>query len=135
MNILCHYACAMYTTSYSSTFSCIHSTDVCTCKSITTNCVSHEMFQSTGLANKVVPRGTALSEAKLLARQLLSFPQMCLRQDRSSAYQLAYSGLPQWDRLRQEFERGTEVLEKESVHGAQRFSSGEGRGGTSNSKL
>ena len=90
---------------------------------------------SSGLANRVVSHGTALSEAKQLAKQLLSFPQHCLRQDRNSAYSLAYSGLPQWERLRQEFEGGRDVLERESVQGARRFASGAGRGGTFDSKL
>ena len=83
-----------------------------------------------GLANRIVPHGDALCEAKLLARQLLSFPQLCLRQDRRSVYQSVYAGLTQEDSLRKEFETAKNVLEKESVPGAQRFSSGEGRGGS-----
>jgi enoyl-CoA hydratase/carnithine racemase len=87
---------------------------------------------SFGLANRIVQHGKSLSEAKLLARQLLSFPQLCLRQDRRSAYDSAYSGLTQEDHLRKEFEEAKSVLEKESVQGAERFSSGEGRGGKFN---
>lgn len=87
-----------------------------------------DMFSS-GLANRLVPQGQALSEAKLLARQILSFPQKCLRQDMQSAYHSAFSGLSLQERLRWEFEEGREVLEKESVPGAQRFAAGDGRGG------
>lgn len=84
---------------------------------------------SSGLANRLVPQGQALSEAKLLARQILSFPQKCLRQDMRSSYHSAFSGLSLQERLRWEFEEGREVLEKESVPGAQRFAAGDGRGG------
>ena len=83
-----------------------------------------------GLANRLVSHGEALSEAKLLARQLLSHPQLCLRQDRRSTYYSAYFGSTQENCLRNEFEEAVNVIEKESVQGAQRFSSGEGRGGT-----
>jgi enoyl-CoA hydratase/carnithine racemase len=90
---------------------------------------------SFGLVNRVVPPGQALQEAKSLARQLLSFPQQCLRQDRRSAYDCASSGLSLKERLRQEFEGGRDILERESVQGAKRFSSGEGRGGSFNSSI
>lgn len=84
---------------------------------------------SPGLANRVVPSGKALSEAKTLARELLSFPQLCLRQDRRSAYLSANSAVSLQEKLRQEFDSGIDVIHKESVQGAQRFSSGDGRGG------
>jgi enoyl-CoA hydratase/carnithine racemase len=83
-----------------------------------------------GLANRLVPQGQALEEAKLLARQILSFPQLCLRQDLRSSRSAAFAGLSLQDRLREEFEGGKKVLERESVQGAQRFAAGEGRGGT-----
>ena len=83
----------------------------------------------TGLANRLVPQGQALNEAKLLAQQLLSFPQFCLCQDLRSTRNSAFSGLTLQERLRLEFERGSEVVKRESIQGAQRFSSGEGRGG------
>ena len=82
-----------------------------------------------GLANRLVPDGQALTEAKLLARQLLSFPQLCLRQDLCSTHNSTITGLTIQERLKQEFESGSQVIEEESVKGAQRFSSGEGRGG------
>lgn len=81
-----------------------------------------------GLANRVVPDGTAVEAAITLARELSRFPQLCLRHDRLSAYL-------QWDKtmeeaLRQEFELGMAVITSgETVKGASRFSGGEGRHG------
>ena len=82
-----------------------------------------------GLANRLVPQGQALNEAKKLAQQLLSFPQLCMRQDLRSTRRAAFAGLSLQERLKEEFEGGKEVLEGESVQGAQRFAGGEGRGG------
>ena len=82
-----------------------------------------------GLANRVVPDGEALAAALELAAQLSRFPQVCLRSDRLSAYE-------QWDMamtdaMRNEFNRGLAVVaSRETVEGATRFVSGEGRHGT-----
>lgn len=81
-----------------------------------------------GLANRLVEPGLALEGALQLARSLAELPQTCLRSDRTSAYE-------QWElswheARRNEFEHGLEVLASgESVAGAQRFASGEGRHG------
>jgi len=80
-----------------------------------------------GLANRVVATGTAREAAETLAHELAQFPQICLRADRLSAYQ-------QWDldlrdALVNEALGGKQVLEKESVAGAQRFAAGAGRHG------
>ena len=83
-----------------------------------------------GLANRIVPHGQALCEAKLLAKRLQSFPKLCLRQDLQSARDSAFGDTTLTEKLRKEFEGGRRVLEKESVPGAQLFSSGEGRSGT-----
>jgi enoyl-CoA hydratase len=40
-----------------------------------------------GLANRLVPEGQALAEARTLALQLAKFPQTCLRSDRRSSYE------------------------------------------------
>src|SRR6476660_7501904 len=40
-----------------------------------------------GLANRVVPHGQAREAAEALARDLAAFPQICMRQDRLSAYE------------------------------------------------
>ena len=81
-----------------------------------------------GLANRVVPAGTALDAARTLARQIAAFPQHCMRNDRASV--LAQHGLPLHDALAQEFAVGLQTLRSgESVSGAQRFTEGSGRHG------
>jgi enoyl-CoA hydratase/carnithine racemase len=81
-----------------------------------------------GLANRVVPRGAARSEAEKLARELTRFPQICLRADRRSAYE-------QWDRpldaaLHGEWQCGMAAIRAgETFAGASRFAAGHGRSG------
>ncbi|HEV7679315.1 MAG TPA: crotonase/enoyl-CoA hydratase family protein [Candidatus Dormibacteraeota bacterium] len=84
---------------------------------------------SMGLANRIVPRGAALSAAVALAHSLAEFPQGCMRSDRLSAYE--QWGLPDSDALGNEFEHGLAVVQSgETVTGAQRFAAGAGRHGT-----
>jgi len=91
--------------------------------------VSGEEALGMGLANRLVDRGQALKAALELAQDLSRLPQTCLRSDRLSSYE-------QWslsfrDAMRNEFRRGLQVIESgETVAGAQRFVSGEGRHGT-----
>ena len=81
-----------------------------------------------GLANRVVPDGTARAAAEALARQLVQFPQACLRSDRQSAY--AQWGLSQAEALRQEFALGLNTIASgETVQGAAQFAAGAGRHG------
>ncbi|MDQ3738129.1 MAG: crotonase/enoyl-CoA hydratase family protein [Actinomycetota bacterium] len=81
-----------------------------------------------GLVNRVVADGTALDEAVALAEQLAALPQRCLRNDRLSA-------LEQWDlgedvAMRNEVFRGRDTIASgETLAGASRFASGEGRHG------
>jgi enoyl-CoA hydratase len=81
-----------------------------------------------GLANRRAPAGQALAHALQLAREIASFPQTCLRNDRMSA-------IEQWDleedgAVINEARRGLETLRSgESVAGAARFVRGVGRGG------
>jgi len=81
-----------------------------------------------GLANRVVPAGTALGAARELALQIAAFPQTCLRGDRRSAYE-------QWDlderaAIANEFRHGLATLQSgETLAGASRFSAGSGRHG------
>lgn len=82
-----------------------------------------------GLANRVVPKGTALAEAMNLARQLVLFPQACMNADRSSCYYAAYSASSFEDALTNEFDNGVKVVSKESVQGAGQFAAGVGRHG------
>ena len=72
-----------------------------------------------GLVNRVVAKGTARKEAEALAAEIAAFPQVCMRNDRLSAYE-------QWDRafdeaMANEFERGKSALASESSEGARRF--------------
>ncbi|TAJ40250.1 MAG: crotonase/enoyl-CoA hydratase family protein [Reyranella sp.] len=80
-----------------------------------------------GLANRLVPQGQALAEAKTLAEQLGKFPQTCLRSDRRSSYD--QWGLDVPAALVNEARHGMPALQAESRKGAARFAAGKGRGG------
>lgn len=80
-----------------------------------------------GLANRVVPDGTARKAAEQLAQQIAAFPQQCLMADRASACE-------QWDlsmddALRNEGRKGYPVVFEEAITGADRFAKGAGRHG------
>jgi enoyl-CoA hydratase len=80
-----------------------------------------------GLANRVVPDGSARQAAEELAGQLARFPQVCLLGDRRSAYEqfdLAFDAA-----LANEFEQGMNAIEQEAFEGASRFAEGSGRHG------
>lgn len=83
---------------------------------------------SMGLANRVVPAGTAREAAEQLARDLAAFPQTCLRGDRMSV--LRQHGLPEREALQVEFAHGAAALTQEALPGAARFAGGAGRHGT-----
>jgi enoyl-CoA hydratase len=81
-----------------------------------------------GLANRVVPDGSALSAALDMAAQLAELPQTCMRNDRRSAYE--QFGLPLPQAMAREFELGLQTIETgEHIRGAARFSGGAGRHG------
>jgi enoyl-CoA hydratase len=81
-----------------------------------------------GLANRVVPAGTAVSEALALAGSIAAFPQNCLRSDRQSAYEQA--GLAFSSAMQNEFQLGLATIQSgETVDGAGRFAGGDGRHG------
>jgi enoyl-CoA hydratase len=80
-----------------------------------------------GLANRVVPRGTARAAAEHLAATLAMFPQAGLRGDRLSAWEQA--GLSLKQALDNEFARGIGAA-AEAVAGAARFAKGAGRHGS-----
>lgn len=82
-----------------------------------------------GLANRVVPDGRALEAALELAEQISSFPQQCLRADRSSALYSCYEAQTFTQAMQFEVDHGFPVVPTESVAGATRFTSGTGRGG------
>jgi enoyl-CoA hydratase len=83
---------------------------------------------SIGLANYVVPDGQSRAAAERIARELVRFPQECLRNDRLSAceqFDLEFA-----DALRNETRRGLDTLASgETQRGAARFVRGRGRGG------
>jgi enoyl-CoA hydratase len=79
-----------------------------------------------GLANRVVPRGSAREAAIALAEQLAKFPQETLRADRMNAYEQWGKPLP--EALHAEWERSKSRI-GDALQGAGRFASGEGRHG------
>lgn len=82
-----------------------------------------------GLANRVVPDGQALQAALELAEQISSFPQQCLRADRSSAIYSCYDAPSFTQAMQYEMDNAVHVISAESVPGAKKFSTGIGRGG------
>jgi enoyl-CoA hydratase len=72
-----------------------------------------------GLANRVVPRGTARAAAETLAHELAALPQTCLREDRLSAYE--QFGMSLDDALANELRRGLTSLAAGATEGAARF--------------
>lgn len=79
-----------------------------------------------GLANRLVPDGTARRQAEELAREIARFPQTCLRGDRLSA--LEQEGLSEAEAMRNELRHGL-VSMPDAVGGAARFAAGAGRHG------
>jgi enoyl-CoA hydratase/carnithine racemase len=81
-----------------------------------------------GLANRVVPAGSARAEAEDLARTIAALPFRCVLSDRRSAYE--GFDLPLAAALANEFLLGKGTLESgDSAAGARRFVAGEGRHG------
>jgi enoyl-CoA hydratase len=72
-----------------------------------------------GLANRVVPAGEARPAAEALARELAALPQVCMREDRLSAYE--QFGLSLDEALANELRRGLRSLEAGAVEGARAF--------------
>jgi enoyl-CoA hydratase len=83
--------------------------------------------EAIGLANRVVPTGTAREAAEALAADLARFPQLCLRADRLSA--IGSTGLELDAALAAEFARALDVVAREAVDGAAGFAAGRGRHG------
>jgi enoyl-CoA hydratase len=81
-----------------------------------------------GLANRVVPTGTARAAAEELAVRLATLPQTCLRHDRLSV--LEQHGHSERDALAAEFAHGQVSLAADAVRGAAAFTGGAGRHGT-----
>lgn len=82
---------------------------------------------SIGLANRVVPSGTALPAAITLATEIAAFPQTCMRQDRLSV--LEQDGLDTDAAIANELRHGMVSLATDTLAGASRFAGGAGRNG------
>jgi enoyl-CoA hydratase len=83
---------------------------------------------SWGLADRVVPAGTARAAAEALAAELAALPPICLQNDRAAVYDGA--GLASPAAMAVEFEHGLRTLGSgEAVAGATRFADGAGRHG------
>ena len=95
---------------------------------LTGRAVGAEEALQMGLVNRMAETGRALEAAFELAEQIAAFPQACMRSDRLSS-------LEQWelsnaDAIENEFARGLATIQSgETISGAARFSSGEGRHG------
>ena len=82
-----------------------------------------------GLANRVVPSGQARASATALARDIASFPQAALRNDRLSSYEQWSLDVP--DALALEYRYGMATLGTgEMAGGLDRYASGDWRQGT-----
>jgi enoyl-CoA hydratase len=82
-----------------------------------------------GLVERLVPPGTALAEASVLAQTLAELPQGALRADRRSVLGQWALGLD--DAMRAEYRGGIAVVESgDAQAGAQRFTEGSGRHGS-----
>lgn len=88
--------------------------------------VGAEEAQRIGLANRVVPTGTARQAAEALAHELAAFPQVTMRGDRLAA--LEQDGLELPEALANEWVHGGRSLAT-AVTGAARFAAGAGRHG------
>lgn len=85
-----------------------------------------------GLANRVVSTGTAFGQAVNLAKEIVKFPQECLRADRESALHATFSARNLDEALSFESENSAQVLTTEAIVGAKKFTAGLGRSGKFN---
>ncbi|MDZ4365847.1 MAG: crotonase/enoyl-CoA hydratase family protein, partial [Afipia sp.] len=82
-----------------------------------------------GIANRLVPKGEARAHAVVLAQELARFPQGCLRNDKRSA--LRQWDLEEEDAINDEMQGGLGIIASgETLEGATRFASGQGRHGS-----
>jgi len=89
--------------------------------------VGAEEALAMGLANRVVPTGTARVAAEALAHELAALPQSTMRSDRASV--LASQEVGVSDALEFEFRVGLASLQSGGAADVERFVSGAGRGG------
>ena len=94
---------------------------------LTGRAVTADEALSIGLANRVVPSGTALPAAIALAAEIAAFPQTCMREDRMSV--LEQDGLDTDAAIANELRHGMVSLASDTLAGASRFAGGAGRHG------
>ena len=94
---------------------------------LTGRAVAADEALAIGLANRVVPNGTARAAAEQLARELAAYPQAAMLGDRTSAY--LQHDLDLSAALAQELGLGSRAL-GEAAAGAQQFAGGAGRHGS-----
>jgi len=93
--------------------------------------INAEEAYSWGLANRIVEIGQSKQEAEKIAREIASFPQICLRNDRLSTYD--QYGLNIKEAMVKEFEYGLKTLESgEYLNGSRAFTRGKGKHGSFN---
>lgn len=96
---------------------------------LTGRAVSASEALAMGLANRVVPNGTARAAAEALAAEIAAFPQATMRGDRKSAYESL--ALPLSEAIANEFRHGVASLATgEAALGASSFTKGRGRHGS-----
>jgi enoyl-CoA hydratase len=84
-----------------------------------------------GLVNRLVENGKSKAEAIKIAKNIASFPQDCLKNDRLSTY--AQFGLSIKEAMEKEFEFGIKTIESgEYLTGSKAFSQGYGKHGSFN---
>jgi enoyl-CoA hydratase len=83
-----------------------------------------------GLANRIAPKGASRAAAEALANDIARFPPQALRADRLSAHRQFSLDLE--EALYREFIDGLPALWVEGLAGANQFTAGAGRHGTSN---
>ena len=74
----------------------------------------------------------AFGQAMNLAKEIVKFPQDCLRADRDSALHAAYSARSLEDAMSFESENSARVLTTEAIAGAKKFTAGLGKHGKFN---
>lgn len=90
--------------------------------------ISAEDAYKWGLANRIVDIGRSREEAEKLAREIATFPQVCLKNDRLSTYH--QDGLDLREALTKEFEYGLKTLQgEEYLEGSKEFVQGKGKHG------
>ena len=98
---------------------------------LTGRSINAEEALTWGLANRVVDNGQARIKAEILAKEIATFPQICMRNDRLSVY--SQMGLIVKDAMIKEFEFGLKTLESgEYLEGSKIFTEGKGKHGNFN---